>query len=186
MSPKSESGQSRRCFELELFTRNRSTWELPQTASTSQNMERKMMHAKQFSQIGTPQVHFIRFAFFCLSVMWIEMRVKCRAHSTLVWVSSNFKSRRQREYRFIPFSIMGLTVMRRCPSQPDPTLPWNIPCSSAALDDRLSIFSQWRGQKGQDGAGLWHLMSGCPSGTEVGIAWLATLFVTRSLSCFPF
>ena len=114
------------------------------------------------------------------------MRVKFRAHSTLVWVSSSFKSRRQREYRFIPFSIMGLTVMCRCPSQPDPTLPWNIPCSSATLDDRLSIFSQWRGQKGQDGAGLWHLMSGCPSGTEVGIAWLATLFVARSLSYFPF
>ena len=71
-----------------------------------------------------------------------------------------------------------------CPSQPDPTLPWNIPCSSAALDDRLSIFSQWRGQKGQDGAGLWHLMSGCPTGTEVGIAWLATLSVTRLPSCF--
>ncbi|KAF8736654.1 hypothetical protein AX14_014221 [Amanita brunnescens Koide BX004] len=67
-----------------------------------------------------------------------------------------------------------------CPSQPDPTLPWNIPCSSAALDDRLSIFSQWRGQKGQDGAGLWHLMSGCPSGTEVGIAWLATLCQTNA------
>ena len=73
--------------------------------------------------------------------------------------------------------------MCSCPSQPDPTLPWNIPCSSAALDDRLSIFSQWRGQKGQDGAGLWHLMSGCPSGTEVGIAWLATLSVTRFHSC---
>ena len=75
-------------------------------------------------------------------------------------------------------------MLYSCPSQPDPTLPWNIPCSGAALDDRLSIFSQWRGQKGQDGAGLWHLMSGCPTGAEVGIAWLATLSVTRLLWCF--
>jgi len=43
------------------------------------------------------------------------------------------------------------------------------------LDERLSLFSQWRGAKGVDGAGLWHLMSNCPTGSEVGIAWLGTL-----------
>ncbi|KAF8971590.1 zinc metalloprotease [Flammula alnicola] len=42
----------------------------------------------------------------------------------------------------------------------DSTAPWNIPCAS---------------QKGNDSNGLWHLMSGCPTGSEVGIAWLATL-----------
>ncbi|KAF8168348.1 zinc metalloprotease [Crassisporium funariophilum] len=62
-----------------------------------------------------------------------------------------------------------------CPSPIDPTIPWNIPCSGAELDTRLSLFSQWRGAKGDDGVGLWHLMSGCPTGSEVGIAWLATL-----------
>ncbi len=64
----------------------------------------------------------------------------------------------------------------RCPSTADPSTPWNIGCSdSTTLNDRLSLFSAWRGQKGDDGAGLWHLMSGCPTGTEVGIAWLATM-----------
>lgn len=43
------------------------------------------------------------------------------------------------------------------------------------LDTRLSVFSAWRAQKGDDGAGLWHLLSGCPTGDEVGIAWLGTL-----------
>ena len=43
------------------------------------------------------------------------------------------------------------------------------------LNTRLSLFSQWRGAKGSDGAGLWHLMSNCPTGSEVGIAWLGTL-----------
>ncbi|KAG6902964.1 hypothetical protein C0995_008537 [Termitomyces sp. Mi166 len=62
-----------------------------------------------------------------------------------------------------------------CPNTTDPSLPWNIPCSGADLDSRLSLFSQWRGNKGNDGSGLWHLMSGCPTGSEVGIAWLATL-----------
>lgn len=64
-----------------------------------------------------------------------------------------------------------------CPSTPDPGRAWNVPCSGAYLDSRLSLFSQWRGNKGSDGSGLWHLMSGCPTGSEVGIAWLATLCV---------
>ncbi|KAI0761701.1 Metallo-peptidase family M12B Reprolysin-like-domain-containing protein [Trametes elegans] len=63
-----------------------------------------------------------------------------------------------------------------CPSTADPAAPWNVACSAnVTLNDRLSIFSQWRGNKGDDSAGLWHLMSGCPTGSEVGIAWLATL-----------
>ncbi|THH12830.1 hypothetical protein EW146_g7321 [Bondarzewia mesenterica] len=63
----------------------------------------------------------------------------------------------------------------RCPTTADASIPWNVDCSNVQLDQRLSLFSQWRGKKGNDGAGLWHLMSGCPTGTEVGIAWLATL-----------
>ncbi|KAH9938983.1 Metallo-peptidase family M12B Reprolysin-like-domain-containing protein [Epithele typhae] len=69
-----------------------------------------------------------------------------------------------------------------CPSSAPADAPWNVACSeSVTLNDRLSIFSQWRGAKGDDGAGLWHLMSGCPTGSEVGIAWLATL-CTQSAS----
>ncbi|KIL71088.1 hypothetical protein M378DRAFT_183602 [Amanita muscaria Koide BX008] len=83
----------------------------------------------------------------------------------------------------VSLGIIELQVQSpTCPSQPDPAIPWNTPCSSSVLDDRLSTFSQWRGQKGQDGAGLWHLMSGCPTGTEVGIAWLATLCRTQATS----
>ena len=64
-----------------------------------------------------------------------------------------------------------------CPSTAPDDAPWNVGCdaSNTTLNDRLSLFSAWRGQKGDDGTGLWHLMSGCPTGTEVGIAWLGTL-----------
>ncbi len=56
-------------------------------------------------------------------------------------------------------------------------MAWNVACTdSVTLNDRLSLFSQWRGTK-SDSAGLWHLMSGCPTGSEVGIAWLAVLYV---------
>ncbi|KAJ6626970.1 Metallo-peptidase family M12-domain-containing protein [Mycena sp. CBHHK59/15] len=62
-----------------------------------------------------------------------------------------------------------------CPNPVNTSMPWNTDCSTVTLNDRLSLFSQWRGDKGSDGVGLWHLMSGCPTGSEVGIAWLATL-----------
>jgi len=68
-----------------------------------------------------------------------------------------------------------------CPATTDPANPWNIPCqSNVTLNDRLSLFSEWRGQRSNDSAGLWHLMSGCPTGTEVGIAWLGTLCQTSA------
>jgi hypothetical protein len=39
----------------------------------------------------------------------------------------------------------------------------------------LSIFSQWRGTRGNDGVALWTLFTGCSSGAEVGVAWLGML-----------
>lgn len=64
-----------------------------------------------------------------------------------------------------------------CPATAPSDAPWNVPCNNTnvTLNDRLSLFSQWRGTQGDDGTGLWHLMSGCPTGTEVGVAWLGTL-----------
>ena len=73
--------------------------------------------------------------------------------------------------RFIPI------LFPICPTTADPAVPWNVNCSTpnVDLDNRLSLFSQWRGAKGNDSAGLWHLMSNCPTGSQVGIAWLGTL-----------
>lgn len=97
--------------------------------------------------------------------------------STSVWVLSRFRSRAQRVYLLSYLHHFIPKLPCSCPPTADPARPWNIPCSDAELDARLSLFSQWRGDKGDDGIGLWHLMSGCPTGAEVGIAWLATLCV---------
>ncbi|KAI0757575.1 Metallo-peptidase family M12-domain-containing protein [Daedaleopsis nitida] len=73
-----------------------------------------------------------------------------------------------------------------CPTTQPTDFPWNVPCQEdITLNDRLSMFSDWRGKKGNDGAGLWHLMSGCPTGSEVGIAWLATLCQQTSTGSSP-
>lgn len=78
----------------------------------------------------------------------------------------------------VSLGIVELQIQNTtCPTVANPAVPWNVNCSTpnVNLDNRLSFFSQWRGAKGNDGAGLWHLMSNCPSGSEVGIAWLGTL-----------
>ncbi|GBE78703.1 Disintegrin and metalloproteinase domain-containing protein [Sparassis crispa] len=87
----------------------------------------------------------------------------------------------------VTLGIIELQVQdSSCPNATDPAVPWNVACSSSiSLNERLSLFSGWRGQKGNDGAGLWHLMSGCPSGTEVGVAWLATLCQQSSSGSAP-
>ncbi|CCA69414.1 related to ADAM protease ADM-B [Serendipita indica DSM 11827] len=83
-----------------------------------------------------------------------------------------------------------------CPTS-DPTNPWNVPCGSVSLNERLSLFSAWRGQKfdalsnpASDPTGLWHLMSGCPSGgtsasQEVGVAWLGTVCMKKATGNAP-
>jgi hypothetical protein len=101
----------------------------------------------------------------------------CRPPSTSLLALSSSRCKMCRECMFqVHFDPRSLTLIERCPSTADPAIPWNVDCnSSITLNDRLSLFSGWRGQKADDSAGLWHLMSGCPTGAEVGIAWLATL-----------
>lgn len=85
----------------------------------------------------------------------------------------------------VSLGIVELQIQNTtCPTVADPAIAWNVGCSTpnVALDNRLSLFSQWRGAKGNDGAGLWHLMSNCPTGSEVGIAWLGTLCQVNATS----
>ncbi len=91
--------------------------------------------------------------------------------------SSSFRSKTQRKTSLSQGSEHTSPDSVRCPTKADPAVPWNVNCSApnVNLDQRLSLFSQWRGTKGNDGAGLWHLMSNCPTGSQVGIAWLGTL-----------
>lgn len=63
-----------------------------------------------------------------------------------------------------------------CPTSTPPDAPWNVNCSDTVnLNSRLSTFSKWRSDRGDDGAGLWHLMTNCATESEVGVAWLGTI-----------
>jgi hypothetical protein len=76
---------------------------------------------------------------------------------------------------FLLFIISECLSCNRCPTSVNATTLWNTDCSMVTLNDCLSLFSVRRGAKRSDGVGLWHLMSGCPTGSEVGTVWLTTL-----------
>ncbi|KAL4816210.1 Metallo-peptidase family M12-domain-containing protein [Aspergillus spinulosporus] len=76
----------------------------------------------------------------------------------------------------IALSFHNLTVMESgCPSTPSNDEPWNAGCSAGDLNWRLNEFSSWRSQLRGDENAYWTLMTGCPTGTEVGVSWVGEL-----------
>ncbi|KAK6359427.1 hypothetical protein TWF696_000587 [Orbilia brochopaga] len=79
----------------------------------------------------------------------------------------------------ITLGLANLTISNpneACPVTPPATAPWNLRCSSnATIEDRLNIFSEWRGRKAGDGLAFWTQFTNCPTGASVGLAWLGLL-----------
>ncbi|KAI7899629.1 uncharacterized protein BX663DRAFT_441023, partial [Cokeromyces recurvatus] len=78
----------------------------------------------------------------------------------------------------IALGLINITIMdSACPSERiDEDIAWNRACdANYTLAERLSDFSLWRSKLVNDRAGLWHLMTNCPTGVEVGLAWLKQL-----------
>ncbi|KAG1057461.1 hypothetical protein G6F43_000711 [Rhizopus delemar] len=84
----------------------------------------------------------------------------------------------------IGIGLINITIMdSTCPSTVSTSTAWNQVCSTSySISQRLSDFSKWRGSIGDDGAGLWHLMTTCATGQEVGIAWLSQVCNTEAIS----
>ncbi|GAA5814109.1 hypothetical protein MFLAVUS_007599 [Mucor flavus] len=84
----------------------------------------------------------------------------------------------------VAIGLINITIMdSTCPTATNSRTLWNQQCSNSyTISDRLSDFSAWRGAIGNDGAGLWHLMTNCATGPEVGIAWLGQVCNTGAVS----
>lgn len=82
----------------------------------------------------------------------------------------------------ISLGIIELNVVNdTCATSSSGALPWNVECSNTiTLNQRLSLFSQWRGSSGTPDAGLYHLATACATDTEIGVAWLGTICQTGS------
>jgi len=88
----------------------------------------------------------------------------------------------------ISLGLQNLTVSDpNCPGSQQAATPWNQNCPSGlTITDRLNLFSGWRGNLGDDNS-HWTLLTNCPTGPAVGLAWLGqacvhTAFTTNTTS----
>ncbi|KAI6797263.1 zincin [Hortaea werneckii] len=83
----------------------------------------------------------------------------------------------------ISLGLANLTVSdASCPGTPAQATEWNQDCSdSVDIQDRLNMFSVWRGLQ-QDNNALWTLLSTCNTGSAVGLAWLGQACVQDSIT----
>jgi hypothetical protein len=80
----------------------------------------------------------------------------------------------------IKLGIIELKVQDpKCSGSNVDNMDWNVDCESkTSMDSRLAAFSRWRGNYPNKDAGLWHLMTKCKDGSEVGVAWLDAICQT--------
>lgn len=81
----------------------------------------------------------------------------------------------------ITLGLQNLTISdATCPATAAASAPWNVACSdSVTIQDRLNLFSAWRGQRADTNA-YWTLLSTCATGSAVGLAWLGQACVATS------
>jgi len=81
----------------------------------------------------------------------------------------------------ITLGLQNLTISdAACPATAAASAPWNVPCSdSVTIQDRLNLFSGWRGERNDNNA-YWTLLSTCATQSAVGLAWLGQACVTTS------
>jgi hypothetical protein len=82
----------------------------------------------------------------------------------------------------ISLGLANLTISdAQCPGTPSQNTAWNQGCSdSVQIQDRLNLFSAWRGQQ-RDSNSHWTLLSTCNTGTAVGLAWLGQACVNDAV-----
>ena len=76
----------------------------------------------------------------------------------------------------ISLGITNLTLIdQTCKDGDSETTPWNLPCSKdVTLNDRLNLFSEWRGRS-EDKNAYWSLLTTCNTKSAVGLAWRGML-----------
>lgn len=76
----------------------------------------------------------------------------------------------------ISLGIRNLTVIdQACNEAESESAPWNLACSDRVnLNDRLNLFSQWRGNHNDNNA-YWTLLTTCNTDSAVGLAWRGQL-----------
>lgn len=82
----------------------------------------------------------------------------------------------------VSIGLRNLTINKEsCPTSNNDATPWNVDCGSGNLTWRLNEFSKWRADN-QDSNAYWTLMTGCSTGSEVGVSWMGQLCTSELTS----
>lgn len=81
----------------------------------------------------------------------------------------------------ISLGLQNMTISdANCPGTPQASTPWNQDCTSGLdIQDRLNLFSAWRGTLGDQNS-HWTLLTNCKTGSAVGLAWLGQACVHQA------
>ncbi|KAI8913025.1 Metallo-peptidase family M12-domain-containing protein [Powellomyces hirtus] len=124
---------------------------------------------------GCPSSRRVLFMAAAADCTYVKLHGGKEASLTQILQNWNAASRVYEESFNIALGLIQVFLQDVC-TPTDDLLKWNRECAdSYSINQRLSDFSEWRGKKTPDEAGLWHLMTNCPSGPSVGVAWLKTL-----------
>ncbi|KAI9804784.1 MAG: hypothetical protein M1825_001152 [Sarcosagium campestre] len=81
----------------------------------------------------------------------------------------------------VTLGLHNLTISpANCPGSVQASTPWNTACANnITIQDRLNLFSAWRGQQ-KDANSHWTLLTTCETGSAVGLSWLGQVCVANS------
>lgn len=75
----------------------------------------------------------------------------------------------------VSIGLRNLTINEaECQPTGSSATPWNVDCDGGNMNWRLNEFSKWRSENPDDNA-YWTLVTGCPTGSEVGVSWMGRL-----------
>ncbi|KAJ1922285.1 hypothetical protein H4219_000147 [Mycoemilia scoparia] len=136
--------------------------------------------ADDTSCLGSKKVLYMGVAADCTYIANYGSEDKARTQILSNWNQASSVYERQLGIQLGVVDMQMETMS--CPSTLDSSAAWNRDCSDTySIEDRLNDFSAWRGKRSDDSLGLWHLMTQCASGPEVGLAWTSVLCQTESL-----
>lgn len=128
---------------------------------------------------GCPKQQMINFMGVAADCTYVQKYGDANATRVQILNDWNMASALYENSFNISLGIINIVVRDgSCPDTTDSNFPWNRNCTSDnySINNRLSDFSQWRATQ-KDSAGLWHLMTNCNTGSEIGVAWLGQLCV---------
>ena len=130
---------------------------------------------------GCPSTQQIVYMGVALDCNYISTYGSAEAARTQVLNDWNQVSALYRSTFNISLGITEVVVRNMtCPTQAVQGTEWDVSCDkNLTLDQRLSLFSQWRGNRSDDGVGLWHLKSACPtvSSTRSWLSWAVLIVI---------